>query len=251
MLKSHLITYLITACLIIIASVIGVTPVQAATPEPSWNPTAHFKLVMDDEFNGTSVNTNLWNTGWYGTGITGPVNSNETVRYNSANVTESGGYLNLALNAYGALVDTNGHFSLTYGRVEWRACLPPSASGQIADWPALWLDGQPVWPAHGEIDVLEGLGGQAAFHYHSPAGGPGADVPGIYANITRCGTFGVYWVPGTVQFFYDSKSAGQIHQDIQGAPMFLVMDNTAGDGGPPPAIKPAMMRIDWIRIWAY
>ena len=33
-------------------------------------------LKFDDEFNGTSLNTAKWSTGWYGSGITRPANSN-------------------------------------------------------------------------------------------------------------------------------------------------------------------------------
>ena len=33
-----------------------------------------WKLTFDDEFDGTSLDTARWSTGWYGSGITPPVN---------------------------------------------------------------------------------------------------------------------------------------------------------------------------------
>ena len=184
--------------LVIIAVLIPVAARAAPVPEPDWNPGAHFRLVFDSEFNGTSVDSQ-WNTGWYGTGITGPVNSNETVRYSSANVSESGGFLRLALGRhYGSLVDTNGKFSLRYGRVEVRACLP-SSRGAVADWPAIWLDGQPVWPSNGEIDIAEGLGGTLAAHTATPPPeDPDLAVPGSFTGchdlaFTGCRVRSALW----------------------------------------------------------
>ena len=69
--------------------------------------------------------------------------------------------------------------------------LPCTAAGQIENWPAFWLDGTTgTWPAHGEIDVMEGLHGHAAWHYHylNAAGEDaqvGATVPEIGAAPTH------------------------------------------------------------------
>src|SRR5579872_1120825 len=59
------------------------------TPEPTWTPHAGYKLIFNDEFNGTKLGSD-WTPGWLGTGITGPVNLMETAAYSSANVTEKG-----------------------------------------------------------------------------------------------------------------------------------------------------------------
>ena len=44
--------------------------------------------------------------------------------------------------------------------------LPCNVCGQIENWPAFWLVTTGSWPAGGEIDVMEGLHGYAAWHYH-------------------------------------------------------------------------------------
>jgi hypothetical protein len=223
----------------------GASAAKAVVPEPSWNPHAHFRLLLNATFAGP-LDTGLWNTGWFGTGITPPVNP-QSPPNSSANVTVSGGTLNLTLTRYGALADTYGHFSIGYGRVEVRACLPAAAGGQVADWPSIWLDGQ-SWPADGEIDLAEGLAGRLAVHLHETAGVWGWTVPDVRAG---CHDFGVYRAPGVVQVFYDGRSAGQVRSTaLPAAPEYLVIGNSAGDGGPPALGRP-VLRIDWARAWAW
>src|SRR6185437_15367710 len=62
---------------------------SATTPGPvgqsgSWN------LIFSDEFNSTALDRTKWTPGWFGSGITGPVNSSELACYDSAHVTEAG-----------------------------------------------------------------------------------------------------------------------------------------------------------------
>lgn len=232
----------------------------SGTPEPTWAPHARYRLIFDDEFNGTTLGKD-WTPGWLGTGITAPVNSLEEAAYSSADVTVRGGSLNLTLtptrapvtaggNTYsykGALVTTRGHFTFTYGYVEWRAYLPESASGQIADWPALWADGTGTWPSTGEMDVMEGLSGGAAWHFISPSGSFGAWTK---APMYGWHTFGAAWQQGTVTYYYDGQEVGTITTGITGAPMFLVMDNTIGGASPSASSYPAVMRVDWVRVWS-
>ena len=52
-------------------------------------------MVMDSEFNTTSLNTNIWTPGWFGSGVTDPVNSNEDDCYTSNNVVATGTALDL------------------------------------------------------------------------------------------------------------------------------------------------------------
>ena len=228
------------------------------TPEPTWAPDAGYRLIFDDEFNGTKLGSD-WTPGWLGAGITGPVNSMETAAYSSANVTEKGGTLNLTLartpvtssrGAYpytGALVTTRGHFTFTYGYVEWRVYLPESAGGLVADWPALWADGTGTWPSTGELDVMEGLNGNAAGHFISSSGSAGVFTTG---PIHGWHTFGAAWQQGMVTYYYDGQQVGAITKDITGDPMFLVMDNTIAATSPSASSYPAVMRVDWVRVWS-
>ena len=69
---------------------------RAVTPMPTGVP-GDWTLKFDGEFNGTSLDTTKWSTGWYGSGITAPANSQENDCYDPAQVAEGGGVLSLAL----------------------------------------------------------------------------------------------------------------------------------------------------------
>ena len=153
------------------------TTTIAAPPPPAY--------LFDEEFNGTSLDTSKWTPNWFGT--VGPVNSAEAAGYSSSHLSVGGGYLSMTLTAdpiyspklgktvpyTGALLTTqpSGQFKVTPPyRIEARMFLPASG-GQVANWPAFWSNGN-SWPTDGENDVMEGLGGDACWHYHSPPAAP-------------------------------------------------------------------------------
>ena len=237
-----------------------------AAPQPIGQ-SGNWNMIFDDEFNAASLNRSVWTPGWFGTGVTGPVNSLETACYNSAQVTQPGdGYLHLLLIAKresckgsvrsytGSLISSNpndgvaGHtgFQYTYGYVEFRAYFPPASGGVIANWPGTWSGGQ-NWPLTGENDTAEGINGQACYHFHSSSGGPGGCASGDY---TGWHTFGSDWEPGGVVYYYDGIPVGKITTGITSAPQFLVLDNTQGSYGGP-ALVPSDMVIDYVRVWQH
>jgi beta-glucanase (GH16 family) len=220
-----------------------------------------WKLAFDDEFSGTSLDTAKWSTGWYGSGITAPVNSGEKECYDPAQVSEGGGTLGLTLirksedcgisdPVYATgLVSTQGKFSFTYGFIEARVWLPAinGDPGAVANWPAVWTDGQ-SWPEDGEIDIAEGLGGKVCAHFHGPADPSGVRVgcpSGSYAGGWH--TFAVDWEPGIVTYYYDGVDTGSVTSGITSAPMFLVI--SYGTASRPQA--PDTMRVDYMRVWQH
>ena len=121
--------------------------------------------VWSDEFDGTSLNPNIWN---YEKGNNNGWGNNEKEYYTSdaANVSVKDGYLQItALNSpnynnsgfdyTSARITTQGKYSFTYGKVEMRAKVP----GDPGTWPALWMLGSNIgsvgWPKCGEIDIME------------------------------------------------------------------------------------------------
>ena len=233
------------------------TPTPTPTPTPTgtstgFNPTplgmpGNFTYTGGDEFNGTALNTNMWTPGWFGTGLTGPVNSGEHQGYDSANVTEPGdGTLHLALTATkGSLVSSNTHFSFTSpGAYEARVYLPGSG-GDLYNWPAAWTDGQ-SWPANGEIDAMEGLGtpDTPCFHVHTSASpnGVGGCPSGDY---TGWHTYGFQWTGTTITFYYDGVNVGSEPYSTGNAPQYLIFDNTSS-GTPVPDV----MQVDYVRVWS-
>jgi hypothetical protein len=232
------------------------TTTSTSTAPASFLPPGSWHLILDSEFTGTSLPA-PWSTGWGGTEITAPVNSEELECYDPANVSVGNGALVLSLTAQtetcggqtrpyaSGIVTTNGSFSFTYGYVEARVWLDGTQA--ILNWPAVWATGQ-SWPTDGELDVLEGLGGDACWHFHDLSGGPGGCAAG---NYTGWHTFGADWEPGVVTFYYDGMDVGSIASGITAFPMFLVL-NLASDklyGGP--IWAPSSMRVQYVRVYQH
>src|SRR5580765_3020812 len=214
----------------------------------SWN------LTFDDEFNGASLNTSKWTANWLGspTAITKPINPAETAAYDPAQATVSDGSLHLKAIASpvsvggvsyadrSGMVQSHDKFEQAYGYFEAKVFLP-GTGGQVANWPAFWTDGE-SWPTNGEMDIMEGLGGKAAYHFHSPSGGPGSAVNGDY---TGWHIFAGLWEPGSVTFYYDNVEVGKITTGITGAPQYLILNNGIGGYGGA-TLVPSDMQVDWV-----
>ncbi|RAG84950.1 hypothetical protein DN069_14090 [Streptacidiphilus pinicola] len=210
---------------------------------PGW-----WQLAFDDEFNDQDLDTFVWSPGWFGTGLSGPVDPHETQGYDSRNVTESGGYLHLALTStYGALASTNPHDGRPFGGYEFtgpavleaRVFTPGGAT--VDNWPAFWTDGQ-NWPVTGEIDAMEGLSGKLCYHVHDSAGGLGSCTslsPGWH-------TYAAFWNPEKhrVTFYYDGVDVASEPFANHRAPQYLVLDNTSMT-----TPVPESMLVDWVRVW--
>ena len=122
-------------------------------------------LVWQDEFDGSSLNSSNW-TYETGTGSNGWGN-NELQFYKEDNASIMEGNLVITAkketfngsNYTSSRIVTKDKYDFQYGRVDIRAALP---QGQ-GMWPALWMLGANFntvgWPACGEIDIMEMVGG--------------------------------------------------------------------------------------------
>jgi beta-glucanase (GH16 family) len=236
------------------------TPVPP-TPIPGPVPTGPsvpgtWRLVFSDEFTGTSLDTSKWSTGWFGSGITKPVNSSETAAHDPVNVTVTlnnalamgltSGPVTVGNTTYkyrGSLISTNGKFSFSHGVVEARILFPAGSNGQLVNWPALWTDGQ-SWPGDGEIDIAEVLGTSMSCHFHTPAGGPGFNVVGNWAGSWH--TYAVVWTPGKTVYYYDGNNVGTLSGTESGNPNYLILNHSASGSN---ATVPAIMLVDYVRVY--
>ena len=124
-----------------------------------------YRLIWSDEFDGSSLDLSKWTRE---TGAGGWGNS-ELQYYTDREVNSfvSGGFLTIKamMESYGgssytsARLITKNKKVFKYGKVEARIKLP---YGQ-GIWPAFWMLGQNIstvgWPACGEIDIMEMIGG--------------------------------------------------------------------------------------------
>jgi hypothetical protein len=206
-------------------------------------------LVLNDNFSSGSLNTSLWSPTWFGNGSTQNNTqmeaSNVSVGPNGLNLTDTG--------TTGAIVSSNpddgqpGHtgFQLTNGLVQFTVDVPASSNGQIANWPAFWLVGQSPWPQNGEVDVMEGLGGTAAWHEHYGSSSNPQSVGESVNTSPGEHTYDVLRENGEDTFYYDGKEVGQTTDQTPNSPMFLVMENSNGGQG----TTPDTVTVKDVEVW--
>ena len=234
-----------------------------------------YDLVWSDEFGGNVVNEENWvfetgtgcpNCGW---------GNNELQYYRRDNAWLDNGVLvieareqNYGGNNYtSARMKTQGNQSFMYGRVDIRALLP---EGQ-GIWPALWMLGDNIstvgWPACGEIDIMEMIGGDGrenevhgTLHWdsdgHKYTGGSFELQSGLFSDEYH--VFSITWDSSTVKWFVNDTQYHEI--DITPGDItefhdkFFFLFNVAVGGNWPGSpdnttIFPQQMRVDYIRVF--
>lgn len=252
-------------------SVAVTIPTGGATSPTSYD---GMNLVWEDEFEGNALNPANW-THETGRGQNGWGN-NELQFYSSQNTSVQNGYLVITAkkeNFSGAeytssRIITKDKREFRYGRIDIRAVLP---KGQ-GMWPALWMLGanfsEVGWPACGEIDIMEMVGGNGRENtvhgtVHWLAAGQRAEFGGSYrlSSGTLADQFHVYsiiWDAGRIRWLIDNKEYHVI--DTTPAELdefrrqFFFIFNVAVGGnwpGSPDASTtfPQHMIVDYVRVF--
>jgi hypothetical protein len=230
-----------------------------------------YNLVWQDEFNGTSVNPDYWTfeTGgnWY---------NNELQYYRAENASVADDVLTIEArkedyggrNYTSARMITQNKKMFMYGRVDIRALLP---KGQ-GMWPALWMLGKDIgtvgWPACGEIDIMEMIGGsgrenQVYGTLHWDDGTGQADYGGSYVSLKetfaeKYHVFSMVWDASQIKMFVDNFAYFTI--DITPAVMsefrqeqFFIFNVAVGGSWPGnpdnTTVFPQQMNVDYIRVF--
>lgn len=231
--------------------------------------------ALDERFDGTSLDTALWNTCyWWDDGGCTIASNNELEWYLPGQVAVHGGALVLTAEhrsvtgdgttfPYTSGVVTTGppthgaepKYAFTYGTVEVRFRIPRGAGL----WPAIWL-----LPASEssvpEIDMMEAVGqlpGEADMYFHpgdrtQPVTGhtvtlpPGRDLSRTWHTVR------LDWTPGRLVYSLDGEEAWRVTgEQVPDEPMYLLMNLAVGGvyGGQPDASAfPARFMIDYARI---
>jgi len=239
-----------------------------------------YSLVWNDEFNGTSVDSSNW-THEIGDGCNNNLcgwGNNELEYYRSENTSVADGLLTITTKkeSFGgrsytsSRLKTQGKKFFTYGRIDIRAKLP---KGQ-GIWPALWMLGESIstvsWPASGEIDIMEMIGGtinrekttHGTIHFANASGqreytgGSTTVVNGLLADAFHVYSIdwdetSINWSLDGVQFHSEqitSSDRTEFHQDF----FFLMNVAVGGDwpGAPNAETQfPQQMQVDYVRVF--
>jgi len=239
---------------------------------------AQYTLVWEDEFDGIALDPAKWEAqigdgcpslcGW---------GNNELQYYRAENATVADGLLTITAReeAFGgrdytsARLRTLGLGDWTYGRFEMRARMP---IGQGL-WPAFWLlhsdTTYGIWPASGEIDIMEYLGQEptevfGTIHYGGPDpvfASTGTQLAGGTFH-DDFHTFAVEWDPTEIRWYVDGEQyACNSHWWSAGGPYpapfdhdFHLILNLAVGGNLPGAPDgttefPQELVVDWVRVY--
>ncbi|EFM08473.1 glycoside hydrolase family 16 [Paenibacillus curdlanolyticus YK9] len=258
---------------------------------PTTIPDNQWQLVWNDEFNEPTIDASKW------TPIdTGVVYNNELEAYNRNNATiaKDGDRSVLSIEAKKESYSGKNYTSAklisqnkgdwTYGKMVVRAKLPV----EQGMWPAIWL--MPTdeshyggWPASGEIDMMELIGGAAnknrvygTLHFDSiqPDGSHGSDqntfeLPSGQSFNDDYHDFQLEWLPGVIRMYVD----GQLYHEVTDwktrgpgqpedytypapfdRPFYMILNLAVGGdwpGAPNADFESGQMKVDFVRVYAY
>jgi beta-glucanase (GH16 family) len=235
----------------------------------------NWQLVWSDEFDGTIINESNWTHEIGGNGW-----GNNELQYYTDRDTNSyieNGYLVIqalkenysSWNYTSARLKTQGKVFFKYGKILARMKLPYSQG----IWPAFWMMGENIssvgWPACGETDIMELIGGEnrdntvyGTAHWadangqHAQYGNSYTLSSGIFADNFHL--FSVIWDEQSIKWYVDNHLYNEL--DITSATLsefhnnFFILLNIAVGGvwpGYPDSttVFPQKMYVDYIRVY--
>jgi hypothetical protein len=276
-----------------------VQPTPSPETEPDPNPTCggaqparpgggvYDTCTFTDDFDGSAVDTSRWTavqtsdhgfTTGHGVGVpdcylNGPDNvsvSNGQLHLTSRSTAEPfacrSPYGEFLTKKSAASLVSQGKFSQTYGRFEFRAKFPANATPDYDS--ALWMyPDQPAygaWPRSGEIDVAEWFAYSSytnnvfpSVHYAGENVAESTGYACVVPNATsQFHTYALAWTETMMYFYFDDKlcyshrwkpQAPLVGSQPFDQPFDLVMTQTGGWF--PPAGQSVTMDVDWVRAW--
>ncbi len=258
--------FILLAILIATTSFIFCTKKRNTSSATTIADSLRYKLVWSDEFNGTSIDTSVWN---FDTGNNGWGN-NELENYQPSNASIANGNLVItakkevagSANYTSSRMKTEGKKSFTYGRIEARIKMP---AGQGL-WPAFWMLGANIssvgWPQCGEIDIMEHINSDSLFYGTAHWNNNGHVSSGGKTIATTAGyhVYDVEWTASAITWHLDGVAYWKtdIAANANGTagfhlPFFIILNLAVGGNWPGLSIDntkfPASMYIDYVRVY--
>jgi len=267
--------------------VLGLIPcipcVNQVKAESSW------KLVWSDEFDGDSLNTNVWTRETGGSGWGNNELQYYTDRTDNSYVSDGTlkivakreNYSNCRFTS--ARLKTAGKKSFKYGKMEAR--IKVNGGNQDGVWPAFWMMGDDgtAWPWCGELDIMEHANSrnyvEGTIHWN--AGGSSYNTPynhifwGSYSvpayyyysdnnnGINGWHTYGVIWDENTIKWYVDNNIYLTAYLNDDNAYAFrknhyfllnLALGSNAtgytGNIAPNDSFQSATMEVDYVRAYS-
>ena len=267
--------------------VLGLIPcipcVNQVKAESSW------KLVWSDEFNGDSLNTDVWTRETGGSGWGNNELQYYTDRTDNSYVSDGTlkivakreNYSNCRFTS--ARLKTAGKKSFKYGKMEAR--IKVNGGNQDGVWPAFWMMGDDgtAWPWCGELDIMEHANSrnyvEGTIHWN--AGGSSYNTPynhifwGSYSvpayyyysdnnnGINGWHTYGVIWDENTIKWYVDNNIYLTAYLNDDNAYAFrknhyfllnLALGSNAtgytGNIAPNDSFQSATMEVDYVRAYS-
>ncbi len=239
---------------------------------------AGYRLVWADEFDTEGLpdptkwahDTELNKAGWHNKELqyySGPRKENAFVQGGRLTIHTRKESLSKApdwggQNYTSSRLITRGKRDWTYGFFEVRAKLPCGKG----TWPAIWtLNTAGVWPAGGELDIMEHVGRDPGRVYSTvhTAGGYDAKGAGDAVKVPdACNAFHTYqmhWTADRVRFGVDGMAHFEYKNLRSGPeqwpfdkPQFLILNIAVGGhhgGAVDEQIFPVSMEIDYVRVY--
>ena len=241
-------------------------------PEPTLPPTpvvvgpygqdgTQYELTFSDEFNGTSLNRNVWNDAiWYS-------QSNPTQNY----AVEDGKLKiwpqrDASGNFFNRTIDTDYKYYQTYGFFEIEAKLPVGKGV----WPAFWLFNH-IGARRPEIDIMEAYpGGGPNSGWGDSNLHPVAFAATVWLDQTvKAGDkklfttdlsagfhkYAVKWEPGKQTFYFDGVPFYTLNVTMSD-PMYILLDLWFGSAsGQPDSTTPTgkgnSYEVNYVRAWRF
>ena len=228
-------------------------------------PSPDYKLVWQDEFNGTDLDSTKWKHRYPGprkNGVNDP----------SAVTLDGEGHLVITCSRRDdkiltGMIATDGLFSAKFGYFEARVRFQT----QEGWWPGFWLmSGNVANPDKGrgaiddtanngtEIDIFEYLrirGDQLQHALHWNGYGKLHRHTGVHPNIPNLTsgyhTIGCEWLPGQYRFFVDGRLTWETAEAISQIPEYVILSGEVSEwpGDISRARLPDTVSFDYVRVW--